>query len=165
MPVPAAVTRQAAAPLHLRPVAVLRVMCGGVAGAAAREAIEQALPAAHHGFPAATFLINLAGAFILGVLLEALVRSGDDAGWRRRARLIGGTGFCGAFTTYSTFAVETVQLARHGAWSTAGAYLVASVVGGLVLAGLGIMAGAAHARWSTAALPVDPDVEPVRRRR
>lgn len=141
------------------------VMCGGVLGAAARQAIEQALPATRRGFPAATLLINLAGAFVLGVLLEALVRSGEDAGWRRRARLVGGTGFCGAFTTYSSLAVETVQLARHGVWSTAAAYLAVSVVGGLLAAAGGIVTGAAHARWTAALLPVDPDVDRMGRRR
>jgi CrcB protein len=136
-------------------------MAGGVPGAAAREALEQALPPAGREFPAATFLINLVGAFALGLLLEALVRSGDDAGWRRRARLIGGTGFCGAFTTYSTLAVETVQLTRHGAWPVAAGYLAASVAGGLLAAAAGIAIGAARARSATASLPVDPDVDQV----
>ena len=134
-------------------------MGGGMLGAAAREAIEQAWRASPRAFPAATFLINLVGAFILGLLLEALVSSGDDMGWRRRARLIGGTGFCGAFTTYSTFAVEAVQLARHGSWVVAGAYIVVSVIGGLVLAALGIVVGAARARAGATAPPVDPDVD------
>jgi CrcB protein len=141
------------------------VMAGGVLGAGAREAIEQALPTSTHGFPAATLLINLAGAFCLGLLLEALVRSGEDAGWRRQARLLGGTGFCGAFTTYSTLAVETVQLARHGVWSTAGGYLAASAFGGLIAVAGGIALGGVHARWSTDALPVDPDVDQPGRRR
>ena len=140
-------------------------MCGGVLGAAAREAIEQAMPTARRGFPTATFLINVGGAFILGVMLEALVRSGDDVGWRRKARLFGGTGFCGAFTTYSTLAVETVQLARQGAWSTAGAYVVASVICGFAAAAAGIVVAAPRGRWSGAALPVDPDVDRVGERR
>ncbi|HET9733470.1 MAG TPA: CrcB family protein [Acidimicrobiales bacterium] len=149
---------------HPTPLTVALVMGGGVLGASAREAVEQALPGSTRGFPTATFLINLSGAFVLGVLLEVLVRSGEDAGWRRRARLVGGTGFCGAFTTYSTLAVETAQLGRHGAWSTAAGYLAASVIGGLVVTVVGIMVGAAHARRSAAALPVDPDVDRPGRR-
>jgi CrcB protein len=128
-------------------------------GAAAREAVEQALPTPAHAFPAATFMINVAGAFVLGFLLEAVVRAGDDTGWRLRARLIGGTGFCGAFTTYSTLAVETVQLGRHGSWSTAAAYLVASVAAGLIAATAGIVVGARRARGTVAWLPIDPDVD------
>ena len=134
-------------------------MAGGVLGAAAREAIEQALPATRRGFPVATFVINLAGAFVLGMLLEALVRRGDDAGWRRRARLFGGTGFCGAFTTYSTLAVESVQLVRHGAWPTAVGYVAASVLAGLLVVAVGIVAGAFHAHLIGSTMPVDPDVD------
>jgi CrcB protein len=145
-------------------VAVALVLGGGGLGAAAREGVEQVLPAGSHGFPVGTLLVNLVGAFVLGLLLEALVRTGDDVGWRRGARLAGGTGFCGGFTTYSTLAVETVQLARHGAWSTAGLYTLVSVAGGLVAVVAGILVGAGHARWTSASLPVDPDVDQVERR-
>lgn len=127
--------------IHRRPLAVALVVAGGVPGAAAREALNQALPATRTGFPAGTFLINLSGAFVLGLLLEALVRSGPDSGWRRQVRLLGGTGFCGAFTTYSTLAVESVQLARHGAWWMSAGYVAASGVGGLVAVAAGILAG------------------------
>ena len=146
-------------PLHLRPAAIGLVMAGGVAGAASREAIEQAVRSPRLGFPVATFVINLGGALALGFLLEVLVRAGDDSGWRRRARLLAGTGFCGAFTTYSTFAVESVQLGRHGAWPAAVAYVAASVVGGAVTAALGVALGAARARGSVAELPLDPDAD------
>ena len=134
-------------------------MAGGVGGAAAREAIEQAMRSPRDGFPVATFVINLCGALALGFLLEVLVRAGDDSGWRRRARLLAGTGFCGAFTTYSTFAVESVQLGHHGAWPTAVAYVVASVVGGVATAAAGVALGAARARGSVAELPLDPDTD------
>ncbi len=154
-----------ATPLHVRPLAVLLVMSGGVVGAAARETVELAVPTSKQGFPVATFAINLCGAFALGVVLDALVRSGDDVGWRRKTRLVVGTGFCGAFTTYSTLAVESVQLARHGAWSVGVLYVVASLVGGLAAAALGIAAGARHTAWSVSELPVDPDVDRIERGR
>lgn len=118
---------------------MLMVAAGGVPGAAARDAVEQALPTAHNGFPLATMLINLAGAFVLGVLLEALVRAGADSGWRRRARLLAGTGFMGAFTTYSTFAVEAALLVRADRAGLAVGYIAATVVGGLVAAAAGIV--------------------------
>lgn len=150
-----------ARPLHLSAAAMVLVVAGGFVGAAAREAVEQALPSASGGFPAATFLINLAGAYILGALLEGLVRAGDDSGWRRRARLYAGTGACGAFTTYSTFAVEAVQLGRGGHAATAAVYVVATVVGGLVAATAGIAGASALTRGRRhAALPVDPDIDP-----
>ncbi|MCU4186250.1 fluoride efflux transporter CrcB [Acidiferrimicrobium sp. IK] len=135
------------------------VVAGGFLGAAAREAVEQALPTARGGFPAATFAINVCGAFILGALLEALVRAGDDSGWRRRTRLMAGTGFCGAFTTYSTFAVETVQLVRAGRLGTAILYGLATVVTGLLATTAGIGVAGSGRRRRAARLPVDPDID------
>ncbi len=58
-----------------------------------------------------------------------------------------GTGWCGAFTTYSTFGYETVELVRDGFRGRALAYVVISVLGGLVLATGGVAAGRAlHGR-------------------
>lgn len=148
-----------ARPLHLTPSAVAQVMLGGVGGAAAREALEQVLPAGK-GFPTATLVANLTGAFLLGVILEALVRAGDDTGWRRRGRLVAGTGFMGAYTTYSTFAVEADELVRHGRVLLAVVYVAVTVIGGLVVAGAGIaLAGALSRRRPVDVLPVDPDVD------
>ncbi|HET9059921.1 MAG TPA: CrcB family protein [Acidimicrobiales bacterium] len=144
---------------HTRPAALVSVLCGGALGAASRYAISQAWPTPTGGFPIATMSINLSGSFVLGLLLEALVRSGGDRGWRRSVRLFAGTGFCGAFTTYSTLAVETVQLGRHGAWGTGALYLAVSVTGGIVAAAAGIAAGAVGATMSTSRLPVDPDLD------
>jgi CrcB protein len=135
-------------PLHLRPSALGWVFVGGVIGTALRYEIEILLPHDGSGWPWATFLINLSGAFILGGLLEGLARLGDDSGWRQRARLFAGTGVCGAFTTYSTFALEVVLLGRHGHLGTAISYGALSVVGGVVSAWLGIvvMASVHHRR-------------------
>jgi CrcB protein len=146
-------------PSHLRPAALAQVAVGGVFGAAARDAIEQALPAHGGGFPLATWLINLSGAFLLGALLEALARSGDDIGWRRTIRLTAGTGFVGAFTTYSTFAVESDLLVRGGHADVAVLYVVATVLSGLltVTAGIAVAAGRYGRRHGL--LPVDPDPE------
>jgi CrcB protein len=140
-----------ATPLHLRPSALAWVFAGGVVGTALRYEIENLLPHDAAGWPWATFLINLSGAFILGGLLEALARLGDDSGWRQRARLCAGTGGCGAFTTYSTFALEVVLLGRHGHLQTAIGYGVLSVVGGLVAAWLGIVVAASVHRRRTSA--------------
>lgn len=134
-------------PLHLRPSALAWVFAGGVVGTGLRYLIENLLAHDPSGWPWATFLINLGGAFILGSLLEGLARLGDDSGWRQRARLCAGTGGCGAFTTYSTLALEVVLLDRHGHLGTAVAYGISSVVGGLVTAWLGIVVAAgAHRR-------------------
>lgn len=134
-------------PLHFRASALAWVFAGGVVGTALRYGIELLLPHDGSAWPWATFLINLSGAFILGALVEALARLGDDSGWRQRGRLCAGTGGCGAFTTYSTLALETVLLYRNGSLGTAIGYGVLSVVMGIVMAWLGIVVAAgAHRR-------------------
>jgi fluoride exporter len=129
-------------PLHWRPTALLWVFCGGVLGTALRFAGEILLPFEGAGWPRATFMINLAGAFILGALLEGLARSGGDTGWRQRVRLFAGTGFCGAFTTYSTLALEVSLLGNRGHIAVAVGYGLGSVVAGVVAAWLGIVSAA-----------------------
>jgi CrcB protein len=138
-------------PLHLRPSALAWIFAGGVVGTALRYFLELLLPHDGAGWPWATFLINLGGAFILGGLLEGLARLGDDSDWRQRTRLCVGTGGCGAFTTYSTLALEVVLLERHGNLTAAVGYGVASVLGGIVTAWLGIVVMArVHQRGATA---------------
>lgn len=129
-------------PLHRRPSTWALVFAGGVVGTALRYCVEELLPHDPSAWPWATFLINLSGAFVLGGLLEGLARLGDDSGWRQRSRLCAGTGLCGAFTTYSTFALEVVQLARHGHPWTAAGYGLGSVVGGVLAAWCGIVLAA-----------------------
>ena len=130
-------------PAHTRPLLMLAVVAGGLLGAPARYLLAVALPTSAHGFPTATWVVNVAGAFVLGVLLEGLARSGPDLGWRRGVRLFAGTGFCGALTTYSTLAVELVLLADHGRWGLAAGYAAASVGAGLVMVAAGIWLAAA----------------------
>ena len=128
------------APLHLTPAALGLVAGGGMAGTAARYAMTLMVPS-RHGWPVATLSVNLIGAFVLGLLLEALARRPDE-GVRQRLRLVVGTGFCGAFTTYSALAVEIDLLLRTGQATTAIAYAVTTVVAGFLVCTLGIWAAA-----------------------
>ncbi|WP_298443100.1 fluoride efflux transporter FluC [Gordonia sp. (in: high G+C Gram-positive bacteria)] len=114
------------------------VFVGGMVGALARYGVELALPAASGAFPWATFTVNIVGAFILGLLLESLVLAGPDTGMRRRARLFCGTGFTGAFTTYSSFAVEIGMLTHGGSAGVAAAYAAASLAAGLAVMAFGL---------------------------
>lgn len=138
-------------PFHLRPLTLALVFVGGAVGTAARYGLEEAYP--HHGtsWPTGTFVANILGAFVLGVLLEALVRLGDDTGLRRRTRLLLGVGFCGAFTTYSTLALEVSLFVRDSAVEMAVLYAAVTVVAGLVAAWLGIVAATTVVRRRAAA--------------
>jgi CrcB protein len=127
-------------PAHARPLLWLAVVAGALPGTLARYYLARAITPAPRTFPTATLVTNLAGAFALGVLLEALVRRGDDTGGRRIARLLLGTGFLGAFTTYSTFAVDTDLLIADHCPGIAVGYLLATVVGGTLLAFAGVLA-------------------------
>jgi CrcB protein len=111
---------------------------GGALGAAARYAVGTHWLPAGSGFPRGTFIVNLAGALILGALLESLASMGPDTGRRLRVRLLVGTGFCGGLTTYSTLALETDLLLRAHRDGLAVTYGVVTVVAGLCLAGVGI---------------------------
>ncbi|GAB2522451.1 fluoride efflux transporter CrcB [Paramicrobacterium agarici] len=134
-------------PPHTRWRFLALVALGGACGSALRAATALAMH--DDAFPVATLTVNLAGAFGLGMLLEALSRFGDDTGRRRVLRLGIGTGFFGGFTTYSTFAVDTVRLLADGAPSLALGYVLVTLVVGAVATVLGIMLGAGlHRRRS-----------------
>jgi CrcB protein len=109
--------------------AFLLVAAGGALGAAARYALVTLLPAR---FPWAVLLANVAGSLVLGILLVSA--QGD-------LMLLAGVGFCGALTTFSTFALDTLVLAREGRPRASAANVglsvaacIAAVVAGMALA-------------------------------
>jgi fluoride exporter len=117
---------------------VLFVGIGGFLGANARYLSARWIDAAVGGrFPLATFLINVSGSFLLGllggVLASRMVPHSDGL------RLALGVGFLGAFTTFSTFEFETHALFEDGIWWTAVANVVLSVVVGLIAVRAGIV--------------------------
>lgn len=132
-------------PLHLSVRALGIVALGGTVGTAARYYLSE-LVRPSGSWPTATFVINVAGAFVLGVLLEELARRGPDLGGRRRLRLLGGTGFCGAFTTYSALAVDTDRLVRGNHPGLAVGYALGTVIIGLAASAFGIWLAARHVR-------------------
>jgi CrcB protein len=109
-------------------------------GTGLREAIALANPASDGGFPAAVYLINVIGAFALGLLLEVLARRGPDSGRRRSVRLLLGTGVLGGFTTYSAFAVDAAALLGESL-AVALMYMAATLIVGLLASAGGIVAG------------------------
>jgi fluoride exporter len=136
-------------PVHLHPRFVLVVITGGVFGAWSRYGLSTVLPSPG-GWPLPTLIINVTGALMLGALLEALVRRGPDAGRRRMIRLLAGTGFMGAFTTYSTLALEADTLIGADRAVDAVVYVAATLLGGAVATVAGIRAAAAHHRRMSA---------------
>jgi len=127
-----------------RMTALAAVWAGGVMGTGARLGISLSAPSMT--FPLATFVINILGAFALGVLLEALLHSRIDDGRRAMISLAVGTGFLGGFTTYSTLAVDTVLLLRFGAGATALAYAGGTVLLGVLAAAVGVRLGRRRGR-------------------
>jgi CrcB protein len=125
---------------------VLPIVLGGGAGTVLRYLAEEARPSATGGWPWTTFSINVLGSFLLGTLLTAIARSGPDQGWRRRTRLGLGTGFCGGFTTYSTFIIEIDTLLRGGWAALAITYALVSLVVGIAAALSGVLAVSALPR-------------------
>jgi CrcB protein len=110
----------------------LAVALGGALGAVGRYGVSLAVPTRPDGgFPWATLAVNLLGSTLLGAFAGLAVggRLGPPA---VQAAL--GAGFCGAFTTFSTFALDAVTLLRGGHFGVAATYLAVNVVGCLLLA-------------------------------
>ena len=114
---------------------LLLIALGGAAGTLARYGTATALRGMTEraGFPVGTLVINLAGCFLLGVVNTVVLERGVPDAWR----LAVGVGFCGAFTTFSTFGFETLALLREGRYAAAALYVVGSNMLGLVAATLG----------------------------
>jgi CrcB protein len=118
-------------------MAYLLAALGGALGALARWAIAEALPGSPGGWPWATLLVNLTGCLLLGALLAALAARSPEPSW---ARPFLGIGVLGGYTTYSTFAVEVVDLVDRGATVLAAGYALLSVAGGVAAVVLGAVA-------------------------
>ena len=113
------------------------VALAGAAGAATRHALNLAV--GQRGFPWVTLAINLSGSFLLALL----VWGPPGARLSEPVQAALGAGFLGAYTTFSTFSVETVSLVRAGRVASAAAYVAVSVLGGLAAAALGYVIGQA----------------------
>jgi fluoride exporter len=114
---------------------ILWMTLAGGFGAASRFAVDGWVKErVTSQFPWGILLVNVAGSFLLGFLTGLVLDVGADPGWL----LVLGTGFCGGFTTFSTAMVDTVRLARDGAWRPAAANLCGNVVACLLAAAFGL---------------------------
>ena len=108
----------------------LLVFTGGGLGAVARLAVARLFPVPpgdQLGFPWGTFAANLAACIVLGVALSLLARQQLSP----THQLLIVTGFCGGFSTFSTFAADLLYLMQQGQLATAVVYLLASILLGV----------------------------------
>jgi CrcB protein len=120
------------------PRVLLAIAVGAMGGATARYKLSTWITVAPGGFPWATFWTNISGSFVLGVLLIVVAERFRPT---RYARPFATTGFLGAYTTFSTFSVETDVLIKDGHALVAGLYVAASLAAGLTAAWLGVRLG------------------------
>lgn len=126
-------------------MSLISIAVGGALGAVARWGLGGWVHGwAGAAFPWGTFAVNVVGSFLLGFSFLYLESVSLPAELRRFIAI----GFLGAFTTFSTFAYESVALLRDGEWARAGGYVAASVVLGLagVIAGFGAARALLHVR-------------------
>lgn len=113
-----------APPAWLTPAAVF---AGGAAGSLARGGLAETWPPRAGAWPYATFVANLAGAALLGWVATRIHE-------HRYVRPLLATGLCGALTTFSTFQIEVIRLAKDGRAGVAVTYTLVSLALGMGLA-------------------------------
>lgn len=115
---------------------LLGVALAGACGATARFGLERSLTRRFgHAFPWGTLAVNVTGSLALGFLTGL----GIYRGLGSTSRIIVGTGFLGGYTTFSTYAVETLRLWEDYTHRRAAAYALASMAVGVSAAGLGLV--------------------------
>ena len=123
----------------MSPLAWAAFVAAGALGAPARYLLDSAIAERVEGaFPWGTFVVNITGSFLLGFLTGL----GLNHGLPRTARVVLGTGFCGAYTTFSTFTFETVRLLEEGAVAEAFRNAAGTVLASSVAAAAGVAVAA-----------------------
>ncbi|HJQ53131.1 MAG TPA: fluoride efflux transporter CrcB [Gemmatimonadaceae bacterium] len=102
----------------------LLIAVGGAAGSVLRYVVGRAVQGSSaSGFPIGTMVVNITGCFLIGVLVRQLMNVQTSP--EIRALLV--VGFCGGFTTFSTFSAETIGLIEGGEYGRAATYVILSV--------------------------------------
>ncbi|MEO3861858.1 CrcB family protein [Acrocarpospora sp. B8E8] len=110
------------------------ISAGGVLGALGRYGIGVALPHPPGGFPWSTFLVNISGCLLIGVLMVLIT----EVWTARLLRPFLGVGVLGGYTTFSTYVLDIHQTMTNGAPTTALLYAAATLIGALLAAWTGI---------------------------
>lgn len=113
--------------MHVDRRELAAIFAGGVVGAIARAELAEVLPVSAGGWPWATFIVNIAGAFALGYFTTRLQERLPLSAYRRPLL---GTGLCGALTTFSAMQLELLQMLDSGLLALALAYAVVTVAAG-----------------------------------
>ncbi|CNE98746.1 fluoride efflux transporter CrcB [Yersinia mollaretii] len=109
---------------------LLAVFIGGGVGSVARWLVSMKLNSLSHNIPVGTLVVNLIGAFIIGLTLALFTRlTHIDPVWK----LLITTGFCGGLTTFSTFSVEVVYLIQDGKLAWAAGTVLLNLAGSLAM--------------------------------
>lgn len=126
----------------MQPVDFMLVALGGAIGSMLRYAVGRILgPLADASVPWHTLAVNTTGSFVLGLLIVVAARQGWPGWWRPLIAV----GVLGGYTTFSTFSLESVELALKGQWYVAAGYVTGSIAAGLLGAAAGIALGRAAA--------------------
>jgi CrcB protein len=123
---------------------VAGVAAGGFLGGIVRYEVGLAWPTTTAAFPWATWSVNTAGAFILGLLLVLVLEVLPPT---KYVRAVLATGFCGALTTFSSVATAVDQMVAHARVGLAVGYVAASVAAGLAAASFGMILGRSIAAY------------------
>jgi len=123
----------------MNPLSLLLIALGGALGSVVRALAGAALPAGR--FPWATLLVNTVGSFVIGWVMVRLGALEATPAARTQAFVV--IGFCGGFTTFSTFSWQTVDQMMRGQWGVAALNIVLSVVLCLAATWLGLRLGRA----------------------
>lgn len=116
---------------------IISVALGSALGGVARYLLSGALQRGTRGsFPTGTLAVNLIGCFILGFVVQYALERPD---FSPELRLFLTAGFCGAFTTFSTFSVETFDLIEYAHYQQAFLYVATSLVIGLLATSAGFL--------------------------
>ncbi len=124
-------------PSRARPDALAVIAAGGALGAAARYEMTRLIAVSPRGFPWATFWTNMSGSLVVGFVLVLIIERLPPP---NRLRPFVVVGFLGAYTTYSTYMVETVLLVRDGHRIVAATYVLGSALVGFAAVWAGIVA-------------------------
>ncbi len=115
---------------------ILMVGAGSFLGGAARYGVSLLMRTVGGGFPWGTFTVNIVGCLLIGLLWGYTSRSAQLPAWLSLFLMVG---FCGGFTTFSTFSKESLALLQSGSYTAFVLYAVGSVVLGIAAVAVGVM--------------------------